>query len=591
VQIDDEALFREFLVEVQALDDFRNDYKLRYDFEALGREDQDVQRLIEAMAFYCARTRGGVERAMHRYKLRALEQLFPHLLSPMPAMALLYPMLTSNMTETRCLPALAEVSVVTSQDPKASLATSEEGAPRAHVFRCLNDIQVLPLYIVERSARIEKQTASALQGDASRQQGTGYRLTFRVAASPAGGSSRRHYDDVKRPLQELALYLNPQGDVLLALRTFDAIRESCRQVTARFYSEGGERSRSMTQRLRFGMPPPTAQQGWENPIAHARRSIHFPLADLCIGIPLAGAPAEWDELELELTLDERWPSALAIVDQTFLLNAGPIENLVRRSAEPTVCDGTRLRHRIEPQEPMSGLKVREVLGVFRGDPALPGARSALPGNPSSGEGYTLDVEGRGPERETWIETDAVLGSVTAPEKLYVDAEWYVPSRHLPNPREASVSVEAYDLGPLTWRVSDPLRSPAESSIAGDPKALDRLLELHGRRVNCVADLLLLFQVLGVADNDMLARIPRYIAELRATFTPDSRTPAGGVRAYDVTLSKLPLVLVPAARFLFRLLPGILGTWTGDLDVRVGVGFDESVHASPMVFEWRASSDA
>src|SRR5688572_33126639 len=98
-----DELFREFLTELQALDDFRSEYATRYEFEGLGRDDQDVRRLMEAMAFYSARARGGAGRAMYRYKVQALEQLFPHLLSPMPAMALLYPVLTANVTETRRL--------------------------------------------------------------------------------------------------------------------------------------------------------------------------------------------------------------------------------------------------------------------------------------------------------------------------------------------------------------------------------------------------------------------------------------------------------------------------------------------------------
>jgi type VI secretion system protein ImpG len=602
-----EDLFREFLAEVQALDDFRSEYQSRYDFEGLGRDDQDVRRLMEAMAFYTARTRGGVQRAMHRYKLQALEQLFPHLLSPMPAMALLYPILTSNVTETRRLSRSAELQVASSPPASpassraaASLAAPAADAPPPRLFRALADITVYPLHIVERSVRLAKAVAPAAPGAPGPARSSLARpaatttpgpslLSLALAASPRALESKRFYADVQLPLRELTLYVNPQGDALYALRLFDALCQSLRRVTARFFSEGVQRHELVTRRVRQGLPVSTGD-GWENPIELARRSIHFPLAELCLGIPLSGAPAEWTSMTLELELDERWPPNLAVTDQTFLLNAGPIENLVRRTAEPIDADGTRTRHRIEHQEPATGLKVREIFGVYRGDPATPGARTTLLPSALAGEGYTLDVEGRGPSRETWLETDSARGTPEAPERLYIDAAWYAPDTLLPNGREAHVSVEDHDLGALVWRVSDPLRPPYESAFVGDAKALDRLLDLHGRRLSSVADLELLLQVLGVGESEVFSRVPRYIESLASSFAPDARSPSGGVRAYDIALAQLPPVLAPAARLLFRLLPGILGTWTGDMEVQVRVASEALDPSAPLVFEWRARDE-
>jgi type VI secretion system protein ImpG len=594
-----EDLFREFLAEVQALDDFRSEYQSRYDFEGLGRDDQDVRRLMEAMAFYTARTRGGVQRAMHRYKLQALEQLFPHLLSPMPAMALLYPILTSNVTETRRLSRSAEILVASA--PPASPASSRAAAALAapavemappRLFRALADIPVYPLHIVERSVRLSKAGGSASAGGSaapvSSTPGPSL-LSLALAASPRALESKRYYADVQLPLRELVLYVNPQGDALYALRLFDALCQSLRRVTARFFSEGVMRHEIATRRVRQG-PAVSTGDGWENPIELARRSIHFPLAELCLGIPLNGAPAEWTSMTLELELDERWPPNLAVTDQTFLLNAGPIENLVRRTAEPIDADGTRARHRIEHQQPATGLAVRQVLGVYRGDPARPGARTTLLPSALAGEGYTLEVEGRGPSRETWLEMDSARGTPEAPERLYIDAEWYAPDALLPNGREAHVSVEDHDLGALVWRVTDPLRPPHESAFAGDAKALDRLLDLHGRRLSSVADLELLLQVLGVGESEVFSRLPRYIESLATSFAPDARAPSGGVRAYDIALAQLPPVLAPAARLLFRLLPGILGTWTGDMEVQVRVTSEALDASGPLVFEWRARDE-
>ena len=567
LEANEHGLFERFMSELSALDDFRREYAERYEFQGLGRDDQDVQRLVEAMAFYRARTRLKLEHGLLEYKLHTLEQLFPYLLSPMPAMALLYPVLASNMTDSRVLPEHAEVTVV---------SAAPEASARARAFRTLRATPVYPLHVVTGSVRLQRTT----------RERSPWTLAFDVAPSPSGSPSKRFFEDPSLSLRELCLYVNPAGDVLSALRLYDALREAGQRVTARFFADGSERYQTSSARPRFG-PPAAAGSSHENPIEAARRAIHCPLAQLCVRLPLSGAPSEWTRLSIEIELDERWPSSLSVAEQSFLLNAVPVENLLRRSAEPIKTEGTALHSPVQAPENTQHLRPREVFGVYASDPNALAGRQPLFPRSLLDEGYAVTARGTGAAREVWIETDGVLGAIGTPGTLYVDAEWYDPDPRLPLPREAVVRAEAHDLGTLTWRLADPLARPSDSPIMGDAALLDRLLDLQGRAPRSARDVKLLLDVLGTEQSDVFGRISRHIESLAVGLVPEAQSPTGSLRNYDVVISKLPRVLLPAARLLFSLLPQVLATWCGDPAVRISLSFSEAARETPLTFDWRS----
>lgn len=577
----EQGLFERFMGELAALDDFRREYAERYEFQGLGRGDQDIQRLIEAVAFYRARTRLRAEQGLLEYKLHTLEQLFPHLLSPMPAMALLYPVLASNMTDSRLLPEHAEVEVAPAQP-------SEEA--RGRVFRSLRATTIYPLRIVAGSVSLRRKgrgiSARPAQPGALDAERVPWTLSLDVAPSPSGSPSKRFFEDPGHSLRELCLYLNPSGDVLSAVRVFDALQQACQRVTARFFADGAERFVTSSARPRFGMPlGPTSS--YENPIESVRRIVHCPLAQLCVRVPLSGAPSEWTRLSIEIELDERWPSSTSVVEQTFLLNAVPVENLLRRSAEPISCEGTSLESRVQAPESSQHLRVRDVLGVYAADPNAPGVRQPVFPRSLLDDGYAITARGTGAAREVWIETDAVLGTVGAPGKLYVDALWYDPDPRLPQAREVVVRPEAHDLGALTWRLAEPLERPSDSPLLGDAALLDRLLDLQGRAPRSARDLKLLLSVLGVDESEVFGRLPRHVEALSVGQLPDAQSATGSIRSYDLVLSRLPRVLLPSARLLCSLLPQVLAAWCGDSAVRVNLTDADVPRESPLSFEWRA----
>ncbi|MEN9578062.1 MAG: hypothetical protein RJA70_1071 [Pseudomonadota bacterium] len=569
------GLFDDFLKEVQVLDDFRAEYSKRYEFEGLGRQDQDVQRLIEAMAFYSARTRRTAERAVEDYKRLALERLFPHLLSPMPEMALLFPVLGANTQETRALPVGAPIAL-TPIDPGLASATK--------FFRTVEPLTVFPIHIVERSVKVQRQVGSTgIEQSATVRQEPKWTLQLEIAASPSGPGKKRYYDDVQLPLTELRLQLNPVGDLLLCLRAFDALKESFTKVTCRFFSDGASRHEIERRSVRFGSPKETPAEGFDNPIESARRLIHFPLTDCCLSIDVSGAPSEWDLLRLEFEMNDQWPAGVALGDSSFLLNAVAVENLQRCVAEPVEVNGERLRLPISHPEPSTGMSVREVHGVYVSDPGAAGARKPLFPNLLIDGGYSLELHGS--SRAASLRISPSASAALEPQTVYIDCSWYQPA---PLKEPARVSTEASDLGAIRWVFATPTREAQLSPVGQDIGALEQLLELHGARELNAENLRHLLHALGVGNSEAFGRVPRYLSTVTTEFVPDSQAALGGIRSYDLGFRKVPNVLIPAVRHLGSLLAPALAAWTGESEIRVTVIFEEQPELGNREFTWRVS---
>ncbi len=570
------ALFADFLDELQRLDDFRAEYGQRYRFEGLGRQDQDVQRLIEAMAFYSARTRASAARAMGEYRRRALESLFPYLLSPMPAMALLYPVLGNNMQESRLLPAGAELTVDNADDPRAPPG----------LFRTLRELEVFPLHVVQRSVQVRRKPASELDGVLAPGE-VGWLLSFDIAASPKPEVRKRYYDDPERPLRQLTVHLNPGGDALMAVRSFDGLRRACLSCRCRFLSDSTERTVVETRSLPFGLSGSEAS-ALSNPIQELRRLVHFPLSELCFRLPVGGAPAEWDLLRVELILDDRWPASVSLSDDSFLLGAVPVENSVRATAEPIEIDGTRLRYPILAAQPATGMVVRDVLGVYLADPNVPGARTALFPNLLVEGGYAVDLHDA--EGNAWLEIDGDLDATSLPRSIHVDALWFQPTTEAPSARTSHVKPSEHDLGPIVWRLADPAVSSQRSPLASDQSGLERLLDLHGKTQLSAQEVARLLEILGAGSNEVFSRLPRYITGATSQLLPDGRSQWGGSRTYELELGKVPPVLLAPLRLLLGLLPRALAVWTGESEVVVQCRLRDQPDMEELRLTWRETDE-
>jgi type VI secretion system protein ImpG len=529
--ITDGAVFEDYQRELESLETFRERYRHLYPFAGLDRDDPDVQRLLEGLAFFTARTRRAADRALAGYERRALEQVFPHLVTPLPSMAMLTVDATDRMVEARTLPAGTEVCV----SPRGADA---KGRPVPSVgYRTLRELVVRPFDLDRAGIKL------ARLGD------DGYELVIPVrSASPR-----------VEPVEAIELHLDPHGDLLAALRLHHALAHHIESVR---YVFPGTRQPERRVRAPGFAPAPGEADAFANPLERFRALVHFPLAALALRFPIDQTPAEWQRLELRVRLGPAWPRELSVPPGAFLLHATPMINLRRALADPVPLDGTKARLEVAHPEPALALRPRELVAVYRSTPAglAPLLPEALAG--PDDDWYAVEVAGRHGGRQVWLDVHAP-GAFEARAAIVADVEWYQPGagRVLRGPLDARLTARHLE-GPR-WRVVTPVEDALESPLAGRRDKLSRLLALAGRSDLDAPSLTFLLEVLGCAEQALFLRVARAIASLTVTRQPDARSPSGVRTTLELVLARLPLALVPAADLLLARLPELLAAWSGD----------------------------
>jgi type VI secretion system protein ImpG len=539
------ALFDDFQRELEALDSFREQYRHLYPFAGLDRDDPDVLRLLEALAFFTARTRGEADRAIAGYERRALEELFPYLVSPMPSMALVAVDGTERMPEARTLPAGTE------------LAVTPRGGPPV-VYRTLRPLALRPFDIDRERVELVGR------GD------DGWELIIPIrSATPR-----------VEPIGELELHLDPHGDLLAALRLHHALARHVEEV---WYELPGTRQTARRCR-RIDFAPAAADEVGAAPLEPFRRLLHFPLAALVLRVTVDETPPTWDRLVLRVRIGPGWPPELSVPAGVLLLHATEVVNLRRGLADPAPLDGTRARIQVAHPEPELGFAPRELVAVTRSTRA--GLEPLLPQGLADDDGPWYAAEaGTGADRELWLDVhcpDAFDAASGAGAQLVVDAEWYQPdaARRLVGP--LAVAPTARHLDGARWRLVTPLAGAAPSPLAGDRGRLRRLLAIGGGDLDA-RGLGFLLEALGAGGHELLQRVGRAIASLRIERGPDAQAPSGMRTTYHVGLGRLPRALAPVAALVFAALPGLLAAWAGTArpEVRVqsegGDAATETIH--------------
>jgi type VI secretion system protein ImpG len=539
------AMFEDYQRELEALETFRERYRHLYPFAGLDRDDPDVQRLLEGLAFFTARTRRAADRALAGYERRALEQVFPHLVTPLPSMAMLTVDATERMIEPRTLPAGTEVAV----SAQGELA----GRPATVLsYRTLRELVVRPFDLDRAGIRLVRL------GD------DGYELVLPVRSATLRSEA----------VEAIELHLDPHGDLLAALRLHHALAHHA--VSARYVFPGTAQPERRVRAL--GFAPADDAGGFANPLERFRALIHFPLAQLAVRFAIDQTPAAWQRLELRLRLGPGWPRELGVPPGAFVLHATPIINLRRELAEPAVLDGTKARLEVAHPEPARELRPRELVAVYRSDPAglSPLLPEALAG--PDDDWYAVETLGRNVARGVWLDVHAP-GAFGARAQVVADVDWYHPGagRVLRGALEARLTARHLD-GPR-WRVVTPVEPALDSPLAGRRDRLARLLALAGRSELDAPSLAFLLDVLGCAEHPVFQRVARAITAVAMTRQADARAASGMRTTLELVVAHLPLALVPAADVLLSRLPDLLAAWSGDEPpvVRVRIeGDDEDV---------------
>jgi type VI secretion system protein ImpG len=354
----DDALYRTFLEELRALAEFRLDYTLDHPASGLEWEDPDVKRLIEALAFFGARTQLVALRNVDATRRRLYQQFFPYLLSPLSAMAMAQAKPNGQLAETLSLPADSEL-----------LLQPERGG--SVLFRTLKPLRVLPL-------RLGMIAQEPLTGN-----GTRLLLGFQ-AAYP-----------LNEPPGSLDLHINYLNDFAISLKVFNYLKRCLRRASVQ-YGEYDADQPGLDCPFRLGVPAAGVEADeWRHPLEEERYYFHFPQQELYLELQVPEPPRNWSGFTVALDCDQPWPRQLHLNRELFQLFTSPVVNSQRAFAQPIVCDGTRERYTIRHPQADFGFSLQQVLGVY--EVTEQGLRPLRPGILAGGDG-SYEVE-QGPPRE------------------------------------------------------------------------------------------------------------------------------------------------------------------------------------------------
>jgi type VI secretion system protein ImpG len=539
----DDTLYKSFLEELQALEKFRMSYTALHPAAPLEREDQDVRRLIEALALFTTRTRQAGQRTLARSTMRLFQQHFSYLLNPVPAMAMLRAVPDARFVDATELP----------RGTQLVLNPGGEGAPTGPLtFRTQAPLRLLPIRLSQ--ARVEQRGQEACR----------LRLTFE------SGFPRNDAPGTLR------LYINHLNDFRASLAMFHYLKHTVSAASVVFDERGTEvavgSAGGAQGPVRFGAPrlSPSDAEPFEHPLLRVRSFVHFPQQELFLEVQVPPPPRNWRGFSLCLDLKGRWPLELVLTPDTFVLHAVPVVNLQRGMSNPIEHDGTKERHGVQHPEVSGGYRVHSVLGVYQMDsegmhPLRPGAISGGPGT------YELEQEGQGRARKTWLSLD-LPGAFTKPARVAVEASWHQP---LPAQFDASgyrAVLADRSLEGVQWSLVGPVVPGMDNPLEHTQQALLQLLALRTQRFLGLEDLVFLLETLGVREQRYFRELVRHISSVKVQSKPFAKSAAGFKYIYHLTLSDLDTSLLPTADLFLERLLDLLGAWSTEdvveLEVRL-----------------------
>lgn len=534
----DEQMHTAFQEEMGALEHFRLAYSLAHPSVGLERDDPDVKRLMEAMAFFGARSRLAAERHMLALRQRLFRQFFTYLLSPLPTMGLIQARPTGQCADALTLPCGSQFAV-------------RLGDGRQAMARLLTDLRILPLTLISCTTLLRPDR--------------GFRLLLRLRAPYARN------DDVGL----LRLHISHLHDFKDSLGILHALEQHLLRASVTYDGEVSETTTGLPCRVTFGLPDLPLTEGHDNegghPIERQRLSIHFPQRELFVNLELAPCPNSWTTATLCLDLDEQWPRELILNRDLFQLFVAPVANLKSDFAQPLTCPGTRERHALVHPQPEQGYVLHSIRGVY--ELQKQGMRPLRPGIFAGGNGtYEIDhstVSGREPP---WL----VLNFPEAfehPRRIAVEALWHQPwldaamhrgGRILPFSRQ-TIGVDWQWAGSLVPHRDNPFLTRYDGFI--------QLLTLMNKTTLNLEDVKVLLDAVGMGEGSCYGEALRLLVEVDCQQAP-RRTSHGGMmvkQVYRFVFREQGQGLQPLLASFTRHAERILDAWVADRVVEVEMG--------------------
>ncbi|MDC3953871.1 type VI secretion system baseplate subunit TssF [Polyangium jinanense] len=518
-----ETLNSLFLEELSALDAFA----ARREAEgalSLGAEDPDVRRILEAQAFFSARTRAAAQRATAAAVRRIAAGTLDELLVPAPASM----MVECVVGEERVEPAIL---------PRGTLFRAMSAEGKVGLFSMMRPLSILPIDVT--GARLVEQSR---------------RLFVRIRLR-----ARRSWKNAAT----LSFYVRRLDDYRASLALHDALSRHLTRAFAVAGTDGPE----IACRVSFGAPRASALEDGDDrgPLARIRSFFHLPEQELFVQVEVPQTRTAWDTLDLFLELDEEFPTSLSVSNDTFRLHVVPVENTWVDFGEPILWDGTRTSAPVRSPSPLlEGVEVAGVRGVYKATdrglvPILPAALAQ--------DGDTYEIEEGDGVTELRLSID---GAFEQPCKVLAEARFSQPVLWSASPGKLALGLQTRHLPGVSFRLVGSMRAPAESPLARDPARCLDVLSLRMRPSLGRRDLVGMLEILGASGDGAYRGFATLVDELDSREAPDPARRAGGIRrVYRLAVRQRTPEEAPLVRRLSAEIAALLDAWTEEpVDVEI-----------------------
>ncbi len=479
----DESLYKTFLEEMTALENFRIAYASLHPGVPLDREDPDVRRLIEAMALFSARTRLAGSRNISATSRRIFQQFFPYLLAPMPSMAILQAVPSRQFVEPVVFPKGSEM-----------ILSPESGG--GAIFRTLTDLRILPVSLSKFSMLLREK---------------GFRIALRFSAAFPRSEE----------IGRLSFCINHLNNYESSLAVLFHLKGHLKKASVLFDEKADETSSGIPCEVSFGMPQ--EEDSLAHPLQKARIFFHFPWQEVFLNVQVPKVSGSWSDFTILLDLDAGWPRKLVLNQDVFQSFAVPIVNLRQGMAQPIMCDGTQERYTIRHPDMDSGFEVHSVQGVY--EVAKEGMAFIKPGI----------LSGSAPSYETEEERDNQgrkhhylhLHFPKAFEKsrtIATEALWFQPWFTEKFSERLTVTPYSRRTVGLKWNLLVNPIPHAENLFQDSIEGFLHFLTLTNRETLGRDDLMDILQVMGISRQKQLQALSELLVDVRIEKSPlrDSR---------------------------------------------------------------------
>ena len=478
---------RAFLDELSALDAFFDRRAETHEHFKLGRQDPDVRRILEAVAFFAARTRRLAATNVRAAVERLVRGQLDDLLWPIPTAGMLLAHVDEGLGAPASIPEGTEVRLTA---PDRSVG----------VFSTRRRLDLLPLRLhsVEAPPGVD-------------------RLVMRLDA----------WIDLRGPQAPLAFWIDARGSYRDSLRLLVALQSYVRGVRVAFDEDAPEAA--IVAPFSIGALPPPPEGDGQHPLARVRSFFHFPAQDLFFSVTLPSRRRAWTRAFVYLDLARDPPRELLRAGrQAFVLHAVPIENARHREALPIVCDGTKDSYPIvdaRSEAVSAGREARAELCSIEGVYRL-GDRGREPVVPAllAETGAAYDPVLVRPGEEAVAEEPPrialrIPGAFQKPCKVIVDARWYQPSFDASAVGLLQPWLHTRRVDGMRLEVAGDLYLSQRSPLEDDALGLLHVMALRTKVTLSRDELCALLDCLGADRRSHFRRLPELIKDVRTEEAP------------------------------------------------------------------------